>query len=73
MAWLVFIYFFFYIFGSARLRKFIVPGSVFVPPYTREKKPFGKRWDRTRLASSASDAAIHYAIASRATNVAMNL
>ena len=33
--------------------------------YPREK-PFGQRWDRTRLASSASKHAIHYAITSRA-------
>ena len=33
--------------------------------YPREK-PFGQHWDRTRLASSTSEHAIHYAIASRA-------
>ena len=43
---------------------FIVPGSVLLLPYTREIER--KRWDRTRLASSASKHAIHYAIASRA-------
>ena len=33
--------------------------------YPREKS-FGQRWDQTRLASSASKYAIHYAITSRA-------
>ena len=48
----------------------IMPGCVFIlPPYTREKKPFGQCWDRTRLTSSASQHAIHYAIASRARHL----
>ena len=34
--------------------------------YAREK-PFGQRWDRTRLASSASEHSVHYAFTSRAS------
>ena len=58
---------------DAQEHAIIMPGSVLIlPPYTREKKPFGQRWDRTRLASLASEHAIHYAIASRAGNTTLD-
>ena len=63
-------HFHFYLRGYARPCNFVGSGSVFIlPPYTREKKPFGQSWDQSRLATSASEQAIHYAIASRAKKI----
>ena len=63
MVWLVFLLLRLEALGYAN---FIMPGgAVFRTILHPRDKPFRRRWVRTRLASSASKLAIHYAIASR--------
>ena len=66
MAWLIFI--FSVHICSPGYPNFIMPGSIFFPPCTQEnyRKPFSRSWNRTRLASSASEHSIHFTSASRA-------